>query len=68
MNNLNLTNLKHILYDARFIKSIELIKERDYLKAIYMVRLITGWGLSLGKKYVDRLERFKKRMNNPLQY
>lgn len=46
MKNLNLTNLKHILYDARFIKSIELINSADHLKAIYIVRLVTGWGLA----------------------
>jgi hypothetical protein len=68
MKNLNLTNLKHILYDARFIKSIELVNASDHLKAIYMVRLVTRWGLTLGRKYVSRIERFKKKMKNPLQY
>jgi hypothetical protein len=68
MKNLTLTNLKYILYDARFIRSIEIIKEKDNLKAIYMVRLLTGWGLSTAKKYIDRLDRFKTKMRNPLQY
>lgn len=68
MKNLSLTNLKHILYDARFIKSIEIIKEKDNLKAIYLVRILTGWGLAMARKYIDRLDKFKIKMKNPLQY
>ena len=68
MKNLSLTNLKHILYDARFIKSIEIVKEKDNLKTIYLVRILTSWGLALGRKCVDRLDRFKQKMKNPLQY
>lgn len=65
---MKIQQLKHLLYDARFIKSIEIINAQDKLKAIYMVRLYTGFGLAMERKYVDTINRFKNRMNNPLQY
>jgi len=60
--------LQHILYDARFIKSIEILNKEDQFKAIYMVRLTTKLGLALAKKYVGRLGRFKLKMRNHWQY
>ena len=65
---MKISKLKNILYDARFIKSIEIINNLDKLKAIYMVRLYTGFGLTSSKKYIFKIEKFKSKMINPLQY
>jgi hypothetical protein len=66
--NMSLTKLKYILYDARFIKSVEILNNNDKNKAIYMIRLYTNFNLSLAKKYIYNLDKFKKKMTNPLQY
>ena len=40
MKNLSLTNLKHILSDARFIRPTEILESQDNLKAILKADLI----------------------------
>lgn len=59
---------KFVLTDARFISIIELIKANDRVKALYLVRLVTGWDTMPSKRYIDKIEKFKKKMRNPLQY
>lgn len=68
INKLKTSKLKEILYDARFIKSIEILTNVNILLAIYIVRLYTGFGLALAKKYIYNIAKFKKKMRNPLQY
>ena len=65
---MSINQLKWTLYDARFIKSIEIVFNNDKFKAIYMVRLYTGFSLMLAKKYLNNIQRFKSKMKNPLQY
>jgi hypothetical protein len=65
---MSLSKLKSTLYDARFIKSIEILNAHDQLKAIYMVRLYSGFGLASAKKYIRKINRFKAKMRNPIQY
>ncbi len=65
---MKLSKLKQILYDARFIRSIEIINDFSPWRAIYMIRLYTGFGLALAKKYLSKIKIFKTKMKNPLQY
>lgn len=56
-----------LLYDARFIAAIDLLKSRPLI-AIYIVRLLTGFGLRSAKKYVNSTERFLSKSKNKIQY
>ncbi len=65
---MSLSELKRILFDARFIRICEILVSHNKILAIYLIRLITSKGLDFSKKYLDRLDEFKKKMKNPLQY
>lgn len=65
---MKLSQLKAILYDARFIKIVEVLNDYNSSLAIYLIRLITSKSLSFSKKYVSRLDVFKQKMRNPMQY
>lgn len=57
------------LRDARFVSIIKLLKKTEPMLAIYLVRLVTGSGLSFAKKYLVRVEQiYKKHSRNKLQY
>lgn len=55
-------NTIHTLSSGRFIKIIKLLKSNNYfIEAIYLIRLVTGWGLTCSKKYYDtKLDKFEK--------
>lgn len=57
-----------ILYDSRFISIIEILKNQDELLAMYLVRLITGFGLACARKYVHTTAKFIKKSPNFCQY
>ena len=65
---MTLTQLKKVLYDARFIKVIEILNTQHKVLAIYLIRLVTQRGLAFSKKYIARLDKFKEKIRNPLQY
>lgn len=65
---MKLKQLKNLLYDARFIKIIEVLNDYNSSLAIYLIRLITNKGLAFSKKYISRIEKFKIKMRNPMQY
>ncbi len=65
---MTLSKLKNVLYDARFIRICEILISHNKILAIYLIRLITSKGLSFSKKYLDRLDEFKNKARNPLQY
>lgn len=65
---MRLSQLKAILSDARFIKIVETLNDYNSGLAIYLIRLVTTKGLTFSKKYISRIEGFKKRMRNPMQY
>lgn len=65
---MKLKQLKNLLYDARFIKIIEILNDYNSSLAIYLIRLITSKGLAFSKKYISRTEKFKTKMRNPMQY
>lgn len=65
---MKIKELKNLLYDARFIRIIEVLNGYNPHLAIYLIRLITKRGLTFSKKYIIRLEKFKKKMRNPMQY
>jgi hypothetical protein len=65
---MKLSELKVVLRDARFIKIIEILNDYNSILAIYLIRLITKKGLSFSKKYISRLDVFKQKMRNPMQY
>lgn len=65
---MKLSQLKAILYDARFIKIVEVLNDYNSNLAIYFIRLITSKSLSFSKKYISRIEKIKTKMRNPMQY
>ena len=65
---MTLSQLKKVLYDARFIKVLEILNSQHQTSAIYLIRLVTQRGLTFSKKYLVRLDKFKEKMRNPLQY
>jgi hypothetical protein len=65
---MKLSELKVVLRDARFIKIVEILNDYNSLLAIYLIRLITKKSLSFSKKYISRLDIFKQKMRNPMQY
>lgn len=65
---MKLKQLINLLYDARFIKIVEVLNEYNSSLAIYLIRLITQRGLTFSKKYISRIEKIKTKMRNPMQY
>ena len=65
---MNLQQLKSMLYDARFIKIVEVLNDYNSSLAIYFIRFITSKSLTFSKKYISRIEKIKKKMHNPMQY
>lgn len=58
-----------ILYEARFISIIDiLVKTNNWMLAVYLVRLLTGFKLLSAKKYISVTERFLNKSKNKIQY
>lgn len=58
-----------VLRDARFISIIKLLILKDYSLAIYLARLIGGFGIHPAKTYLNKIDiMLANSMNKEFQY
>lgn len=60
-------NLSRLPMDGRFWSIIKLLSVENKLLAIYLMRIVTNFGLSEAKEYVENIDTNKEKVLNPLQ-
>lgn len=53
--------------DSRFINIVRFLSSKNLNSAIYLVRLISGFGLTPSKNYIYKIDKIYDRSKNKLQ-
>lgn len=58
---------KRTFIDSRFINIVRFLSSKNLNSAIYLVRLISGFGLTPSKNYINKIDKIYDRSKNKLQ-
>jgi len=64
---MKIQKVKSLISDARYLSIIKILLKHDNLLAIYFIRLTMGFGLTVSKKLIRKIDKFWAKVSNPLQ-